>query len=104
LAPGFAVTGLAAALLQGVAARVECLDILVLDRDDILLTLSDVMQRAMVIFSPKSPDELRRVVNRSWGFIGCDVTITLVPELPATVVRRRSVGRRSGRCRAWSRT
>jgi hypothetical protein len=63
---------------------VHVLQVLVNDDDEALEKLSDLLANRQLLFADVEPEELREFVQRSWDIDDCEVTITLVEELPAS--------------------
>jgi transcriptional regulator with XRE-family HTH domain len=80
----FVVAGSVAGLFQGLPTPVHGLQVLVKDDDEALEKLSDLLANRQLLFADVEPEELREFVQRSWDIDDCEVTITLVEELPAS--------------------
>ena len=81
----FVVSGVVAALLQGFPTPADELHVIIHDTDDALMRLQRVLRAEQVLFREIALEELRSIVQRAWAIGDCDVTITLVAELPAAV-------------------
>jgi len=78
----FVIAGSVAAMLQGLPAPIEGLHVLVINDDEALEKLGELLLARHLLFAELDPEELRDIVERTWPFDDCDVTITLVDELP----------------------
>jgi transcriptional regulator with XRE-family HTH domain len=78
----FVIEGSVAAILQGIPTPVEGLRVLVKNDDEALEKLGELLFTRNLLFVELEPEELREIVERSWPFDECDVTIRLVDELP----------------------
>jgi transcriptional regulator with XRE-family HTH domain len=82
----FVVTGAVAGVLQGLPMSIDGMAVSVRDEDDAVDRLSGVLIREQVLFRDVEPDEMRAMcAEHSWAIGWCDVTVTFVATLPASV-------------------
>lgn len=81
----FVVVGAVAGILQGLPTPVHEMQVLVHDEEHSLEVLEDMLLKEHRLFELVGPEWLRQNSGRSWAIQDCDVTITLVPELPPSV-------------------
>jgi hypothetical protein len=79
-----AVTGAAAAVLQGQQADVDVLEVVIVDADDVLARLVVVLQTWWAFYQPMEVDEYRALRRTAWVMRDVDVDVQLVTELPPT--------------------
>lgn len=78
----FVVVGAVAGILQGLPTPVHEMHVLVLDETEPLDALEELLLQEGRLFRELGPEGIRELNGRSWAIQDCDVTITLVPELP----------------------
>jgi len=80
-----AITGAAAAVLQGLPAAVELLEALVVDTDEAVEQLVRLLMGSQSLFEEIPPDAYRALDRQTWVVGQADAVIHLVPELPTSL-------------------